>query len=105
MGNITPFTIQLLYGSSGYKQPVNLGVHKLKNHEISSVEHQHGDAKGFYNVKSAVLSCDNYTCQICGAKHPKLEVHHIRLRSEDGSNRMDNLVALCKDCNAKVHTG
>jgi hypothetical protein len=22
----TPFTIQLLYGSSGYKQPVNLGV-------------------------------------------------------------------------------
>ena len=24
--NLTPFTIQLLYGSSGYKQPVNLGV-------------------------------------------------------------------------------
>ena len=24
--NRTPFTIQLLYGSSGYKQPVNLGV-------------------------------------------------------------------------------
>ena len=24
--NKTPFTIQLLYGSSGYKQPVNLGV-------------------------------------------------------------------------------
>ena len=24
--NRTPFAIQLLYGSSGYKQPVNLGV-------------------------------------------------------------------------------
>ena len=24
--NRTPFTIQLLYGCSGYKQPVNLGV-------------------------------------------------------------------------------
>ena len=24
--NRTPFTIQLLYGSSGYKQPINLGV-------------------------------------------------------------------------------
>ena len=202
--NRTPFTIQLLYGSSGYKQPVNLGVdagsqyiglsatthkkelfkatvelrqdisgllesrkilrrnrrnklryrparfnnrgkkgklapsiqhkidshltiikricniipieniivetaefdiHKLKNPEVSGVEYQHGDGEGFYNVKSAVLSRDNYTCQICGVKQAKLEVHHIRLRSEGGSNRMDNLVVLCKDCQAKVHTG
>ena len=202
--NRTPFTIQLLYGSSGYKQPVNLGVdagsqyiglsatthknelfkatvelrqdisgllesrkilrrnrrnklryrparfnnrgkkgklapsiqhkidchltiikricniipieniivetaefdiHKLKNPEVYGVEYQHGDGEGFYNVKSAVLSRDNYTCQICGVKQAKLEVHHIRLRSEGGSNRMDNLVVLCKDCHAKVHTG
>ena len=202
--NRTPFTIQLLYGSSGYKQPVNLGVdagshyiglsatthknelfkatvelrqdisgllesrkilrrnrrnklryrparfnnrgkkgklapsiqhkidchltiikricniipieniivetaefdiHKLKNPEVSGVEYQHGDGEGFYNVKSAVLSRDNYTCQICGVKQAKLEVHHIRSRSEGGSNRMDNLVVLCKDCHAKVHTG
>ena len=202
--NRTPFTIQLLYGSSGYKQPVNLGVdagsqyiglsatthkkelfkatvelrqdisgllesrkslrrnrriklryrparfnnrgkkgklapsiqhkidchltiikricniipieniivetaefdiHKLKNPKVSGVEYQHGEGEGFYNVKSAVLSRDNYTCQICGVKQAKLEVHHIRLRSEGGSNRMDNLVVLCKDCHAKVHTG
>ena len=202
--NRTPFTIQLLYGSSGYKQPVNLGVdagshyiglsatthknelfkatvelrqdisgllesrkilrrnrrnklryrparfnnrgkkgklalsiqhkidchltiikricniipieniivetaefdiHKLKNPEVSGVEYQHGDGEGFYNVKSAVLSRDNYTCQICGVKQAKLEVYHIRSRSEGGSNRMDNLVVLCKDCHAKVHTG
>ena len=202
--NRTPFTIQLLYGSSGYKQPVNLGVdagshyiglsatthknelfkatvelrqdisgllesrkslrrnrriklryrparfnnrgkkgklapsiqhkidchltiikricniipieniivetaefdiHKLKNPEVSGVEYQHGDGEGFYNVKSAVLSRDNYTCQICGKTHTRLEVHHIILRSEGGSNRMDNLAVLCKDCHAKVHTG
>jgi hypothetical protein len=202
--NRTPFTIQLLYGSSGYKQPVNLGVdtgskyiglsattnkkelfkatvelrqdipvllenrknqrrnrrsklryrparfnnrgkkgklapsiqhkidshltiikricsiipveniivetaefdvHKLKNPEVSGVDYQHGDSEGFYNVKSAVLSRDNYTCQICGAKNTKLEVHHIMFRSDGGSNRMDNLVTLCKDCHAKVHTG
>ena len=202
--NRTPFTIQLLYGSSGYKQPVNLGVdagsqyiglsatthkkelfkatvelrqdisgllesrkilrrnrrnklryrparfnnrgkkgklapsiqhkidshltiikricniipieniivetaefdiHKLKNPEVYGAEYQHGDGEGFYNVKSAVLSRDNYTCQICGVKQAKLEVHHIRSRSEGGSNRMDNLVVLCKDCHAKVHTG
>lgn len=202
--NRTPFTIQLLYGSSGYKQPVNLGVdagskyiglsattnkkelfkatvelrqdipkllegrksqrrkrrsklryrparfnnrgkkgklapsiqhkidshltiikricniipieniivetaefdvHKLKNPTVSGVEYQHGDAEGFYNVKSAVLSRDNYTCQICGAKNTKLQVHHIRFRSKSGSNRMDNLVTLCKECHDKVHTG
>ena len=202
--NRTPFTIQLLYGSSGYKQPVNLGVdagshyiglsatthknelfkatvelrqdisgllesrkslrrnrriklryrparfnnrgkkgklapsiqhkidchltiikricniipieniivetaefdiHKLKNPEVYGVEYQHGDGEGFYNVKSAVLSRDNYTCQICGKTHTRLEVHHIILRSEGGSNRMDNLAVLCKDCHAKVHTG
>ena len=202
--NRTPFTIQLLYGSSGYKQPVNLGVdagskyiglsattnkkelfkanvelrqdipgllenrksqrrnrrsrlhyrparfnnrgkkgklavsiqhkidshltiikricsilpveniivetaefdiHKLKNPGVSGMEYQHGDAEGFYNVKSAVLSRDNYTCQICGEKHTQLEVHHIRFRKDGGSDRMDNLVTLCKDCHAKVHTG
>ena len=202
--NRTPFTIQLLYGSSGYKQPVNLGVdagshyiglsatthknelfkatvelrqdisgllesrkslrrnrriklryrparfnnrgkkgklapsiqhkidchltiikricniipieniivetaefdiHKLKNPKVSGVEYQHGEGEGFYNVKSAVLSRDNYTCQICGKTHTRLEVHHIILRSEGGSNRMDNLAVLCKDCHAKVHTG
>ena len=202
--NRTPFTIQLLYGSSGYKQPVNLGVdagskyiglsattnkkelfkatvelrqdipkllegrksqrrkrrsklryrparfnnrgkkgklapsiqhkidshltiikricniipieniivetaefdvHKLKNPTVSGVEYQHGDAEGFYNVKSAVLSRDNYTCQICGAKNTQLQVHHIRFRSKSGSNRMDNLVTLCKECHDKVHTG
>ncbi len=203
--NRTPFTIQLLYGCSGYKQPVNLGVdagskyiglsattsknelfkttvelrqdiskllesrrsqrrsrrsklryrparfdnrrnrksllapsvqhkvdchltvirkvcniipvdriivetaefdpHKLKNPNVSGVGYQYGDEAGFYNVKAAVLNRDNYTCQICGAKHTKLEVHHIRFRSHGGSDSMDNLVTLCKECHGKVHSG
>jgi hypothetical protein len=204
--NRTPFTIQLLYGSSGYKQPVNLGVdagskyiglsatteqwelfkatvelrqdiskllesrgnqrrsrrnrklryrparfdnrrnrksllapsvqhkldchltiirkvcnilpvdriivetakfdpHKLKNPNISGVDYQYGDATGFYNVKAAVLNRDTYSCQICGTKDTRLEVHHIRFRSQGGSNSMDNLVTLCKECHGKVHSG
>ena len=31
---------------------------------------------GFYNVKAAVLSRDNYTCQICGEKDSKFEVKY-----------------------------
>lgn len=204
--NRTPFTIQLLYGSSGYKQPVNLGVdagsryvglsattsknelfkatvelrqdiskllesrrsqrrsrrgrklryrparfdnrrnrkgllapsvqhkvdshltvirkvcnilpigniivetaefdpHKLKNPSIQGVGYQQGDAAGFYNVKTAVLNRDNYTCQICGARNTRLEVHHIQFRSQGGSDSMDNLVTLCKECHGKVHSG
>lgn len=201
--NRTPFTIQLLYGSSGFKQPVNLGVdagskyiglsvttsknelfkatvelrqdisklletrkilrrsrrtrklryrparfnnrgkkgklapsiqhkidshvtiikkvcgwipveniivessefdiQKLKNPNIRGVEYQQGDAKGFYNVKAAVLSRDEYTCQICECKDTQLEVHHIRFKSQGGSNSMENLITLCKSCHEKIH--
>lgn len=203
--NRTPFTIQLLYGSSGYRQPINLGVdagskyiglsattmdkelfkatvelrqdiskllesrrsqrrnrrsklwyrkprflnrrnrkgkvapsvqnkidchltiirkvcsilpvvniivetaefdpHKLKNPNVSGKEYQDGGQKDFYNVKSAVLNRDNYTCQICGEKDTRLEVHHIQFRSKGGSNRMDNLVTLCRDCHKQIHSG
>lgn len=202
--NRTPFTIQLLYGSSGYRQPINLGVdagskyiglsattmdkelfkatvelrqdiskllesrrsqrrnrrsklwyrkprflnrrnrkgkvapsvqnkidchltiirkvcsmlpvvniivetaefdpHKLKNPNVSGKEYQDGGQKDFYNVKSAVLNRDNYTCQICGEKDTRLEVHHIQFRSKGGSNRMDNLVTLCRDCHKQIHS-
>ena len=77
--------------------------HKLKNPDIQGVEYQQGDAMGFYNVKAAVLSRDNYTCQICGAQHTQLQVHHIRFRSQGGSNSMENLTTLCKDCHEKIH--
>lgn len=79
--------------------------HKLRNPEVSGKGYQEGDAAGFYNVKAAVLSRDNYTCQICGEKDSKLEVHHIQFRSKGGSNMMDNLVTLCRDCHKQIHSG
>lgn len=79
--------------------------HKLMNPEVSGKGYQEGDAAGFYNVKAAVLSRDNYTCQICGEKDSKFEVHHIQFRSKGGSNRMDNLVTLCRDCHKQIHSG
>ena len=80
-------------------------VHKLKNPNVSGKEYQNGGQKDFYNVKSAVLNRDNYTCQICGEKDSGLEVHHIQFRSKNGSNRMDNLVTLCSNCHGKIHNG
>ena len=80
-------------------------VHKLKNPNVSGKEYQNGGQKDFYNVKSAVLNRDNYTCQICGEKDSRLEVHHIQFRGKGGSNRMDNLVTLCSNCHGKIHNG
>ena len=80
-------------------------LHKLMNPEVSGKGYQEGGAAGFYNVKAAVLSRDNYTCQICGKKNSKLEVHHIQFRSKGGSNMMDNLVTLCRDCHKRIHSG
>lgn len=79
--------------------------HKLKNPNVSGKEYQDGGQKGFYNVKSAILNRDNYTCQICGEKDTRLEIHHIQYRSKGGSNRMDNLVTLCQECHGKIHSG
>ena len=79
--------------------------HKLKNPNVSGKEYQDGGQKDFYNVKSAILNRDNYTCQICGEKDTRLEIHHIQYRSKGGSNRMDNLVTLCQECHGKIHSG
>jgi len=44
----------------------------------------------------AVLARDGYRCSIRGCGNTQfLEVHHIRPRSEGGSNKLDNLAAIC----------
>lgn len=80
-------------------------VHKLMNPEVYGKEYQDGGQKGFYNVKQAVLYRDDYSCQICGEKDIRLEVHHIDFRSEGGSDRMGNLVTLCSNCHGRIHNG
>jgi len=44
-----------------------------------------------------------YTCQYCGKKHTRLEVHHIVYRSNNGSDDLENLITLCEDCHADIH--
>ena len=43
-------------------------------------------------------------CVICGSKD-HLHAHHLRKRSDAGSNRVGNQVALCEDCHDDVHAG
>ncbi len=78
-------------------------IQKIKNPDISGIEYQKGEQKGFWNVREYVLHRDNHICQHCKGKSkaPVLEVHHIVSR-QIGGNRPDNLITLCSICHEKV---
>lgn len=46
---------------------------------------------------------DGRCCQVCGAEHVKLHVHHIVHLSCYGTNDPRNLVALCHPCHQAQH--
>ena len=51
-----------------------------------------------------VLRRDERRCALCGCSNwQPLQVHHIRPRSEDGSDRHTNLITLCKEDHDMVH--
>lgn len=67
--------------------------------------YQKGVNYGFANARAHALDRDNYTCQCCGKKHVRLEVHHIIFRSLGGSDELDNLITLCEKCHTAIHDG
>lgn len=79
---------------------------KLKNPDIKNKQYQQGVQYGFENVKAYVISRDSHRCQ-SGKKgcSPMLEIHHIKYRSQGGSNAPDNLIALCSRHHKSVHDG
>ncbi len=80
--------------------------HQLKNSDIKNEQYQKGVQYGFENVKAYVLSRDGYQCQ-CGQKGciSKLEVHHIKYRSQGGSDAPENLITLCSKHHKSLHDG
>ena len=80
-------------------------THKLKNPNVKGWGYQRGVNYGFANSREHALCRDNYTCQVCKAKNTRLEVHHIKYRSQGGTDDLDNLITLCVDCHKKVHAG
>lgn len=67
--------------------------------------YQKGANYGFANSKATCLNRDNYTCQYCKTKNGTLHVHHIIYRSKSGSDKLENLIVLCKECHRKLHDG
>lgn len=85
-------------------------THLMKNPELidEKVKHwgyQEGFNYGYASRREAVLHRDNYTCQCCGKRHIRLEVHHIVFRSMSGTDDEHNLITLCEKCHKLVHDG
>jgi len=53
-----------------------------------------------FKIKSEVFSRDKFKCQKCGfmGNSEGLEVHHIKMRVDEGDDIIDNLVTLCFIC-------
>lgn len=90
--------IRMMYPISSIQLEFNkFDPHLMADPTISGVEYQHGTLHG-RQVRSYVLERDNSRCVYCGTTKAKLELDHVRPRAT-GSNRVDNLVACCRQCN------
>ncbi len=60
------------------------------------------DATSYRDLHRRVLERDGWRCQICGSMQ-NLQVHHLKLRSQSGSDVEHNLITLCAECHEEVH--
>lgn len=72
---------------------------------LPSNGYQKGFNYEYASRREAVLHRDNYTCQCCGKKHVRPEVHHIIFRSKGGTDDERNLITLCEKCHKMIHDG
>lgn len=77
----------------------------LNSEKIKHWGYQQGFNYGYSSRREAILHRDNYTCQCCGKKNCRLEVHHVKFRSNGGTDDEENLITLCEDCHKGVHDG
>ncbi len=54
------------------------------------------------SLRFSVYERDKYTCQYCGRRPPEvvLNIDHVQPVALGGTNRIDNLLTACRDCNS-----
>ena len=77
----------------------------LISEKVKHWGYQQGFNYGYSSRREAILHRDNYTCQCCGKKSCRLEVHHVKFKSNGGTDDEENLLTLCEDCHKGVHAG
>lgn len=81
-------------------------MQKLQNPEIKNEMYQKGVQYGYANTKAYVLTRDGHKCQAGKSGCTKrLEVHHIKFKSQGGSDNPNNLITLCSKHHKELHEG
>jgi len=81
-------------------------IQKLMNPDIYGKEYQQGDLYGYNNLKAFLFSREHGRCQFCGkniVKGEKAHTHHIKPRSETGTDSPSNMALLHEDCHDELH--
>lgn len=87
-------------------ETASFDIQRIENPNIQGVEYQQGEMYGYTNVKEYVLYRDNHKCQCPKTKcSERLEVHHIKFRSNGGSDKPSNLITLCEKHHKELHKG
>jgi 5-methylcytosine-specific restriction endonuclease McrA len=61
------------------------------------------DADAYSELHRRILERDGWRCQVCG-RMQNLQVHHLKLRSQSGGDVEQNLITLCAECHAGMHS-
>jgi hypothetical protein len=74
----------------------------MDNPAIQGKDYQQGAMLYQKNFKSACKTRDKFQCRVCGTNND-LQVHHIKPKSKGGTDRLLNLMTLCKNHHWEHH--
>jgi hypothetical protein len=74
----------------------------MEEPDITGDQYQHGELLYHKNYKQACLVRDGFKCRVCKADS-SLRCHHVKPKSEGGTDRLSNLMTLCEGCHDKHH--
>lgn len=80
----------------------NLKPRNSSQAQKGRLNHQYKD--GCNTNRERAIKRDLNQCVICGFDRI-LNVHHIKERYKKGTDNLDNLITLCPNCHALVHSG
>jgi 5-methylcytosine-specific restriction endonuclease McrA len=61
------------------------------------------DEDSYREFHRQMLERDGWRCQLCGSMQ-NLQVHHLKFRSHSGGDVERNLITLCAECHAQMHS-
>jgi len=75
--------------------------HNWQDDRYRGTRQQRGYGKEWQRIRAARLRQDHYLCQVCIKQDrttPATEVDHIISKANGGTDHIDNLQSICKQC-------